>query len=259
MRGVKVVAIGAPAGESASLRDLVGALSAELSVKTAFGGDSHPIDALFRMIATRHGANAVGVLLDGTHDDGIAGLWHIRRAGGLTIVESPSSYVMTEVPVHYCVPACEIADLITSDVAVPRRPRVLIVEDERVVALHVETKLREVGYDVIGSLANGEDAVAFVERHAPDVVVMDIVLEGELRGTHVARRLWERFKLPSVFLTAYSDERTLRDASIPAGGFVVKPFRTTQLHAALQVSLERARQLTWESARELAFPGRRPG
>ena len=117
---------------------------------------------------------------------------------------------------------------------------ILIVEDERLVAKDLENRLRALGYNVLGSDLSGEAALLMVEEHRPDIVLMDIVLAGAIRSTEVARRLWNRWRIPVVYLTAFSDAVVLEDIkeSEPYG-YILKPFEPKQLHAVLQLALSR--------------------
>jgi DNA-binding NarL/FixJ family response regulator len=148
---------------------------------------------------------------------------------------------------QYCLPVRELAAkleaLVTKQANQLTRPRVMIVEDERVVALNIESRLSDVGYDVIASVSTGEEALQSATSSRPDVVVMDIQLPGPMNGIAAARALWEQFQIPIVYLTAYCDEKTLQDAAAASPcGYVVKPFRAPQLHAAICMALERSAQ-----------------
>ena len=220
------------------------------------------IDALFRSAAHAYSRRVVGVLLSGLLKDGTAGLWQIKKRGGVAIVQDPQSAkfaqmpqnALANVPVDYCLPPSSIARTIAALAereqpapAGARRARVLIVEDERIVAKNLERRLTELGYEVSGSAASGEEALELCDRAPPDVVLMDIHLAGELDGTETARRVWERFQIPVVYVTAYADTATLDEAKITEPyGYVVKPFRPEQIHAALQLALERRSRETGE-------------
>lgn len=118
--------------------------------------------------------------------------------------------------------------------------RIVVVEDERLVARDLENRLKNLGYQVVGSAASGEAALQQVEELKPDMVLMDIVLAGAMRGTEVARRIWSKWRIPVVYLTAYSDALILEDVkgSEPYG-YILKPFDSKQLHAVLQLALSR--------------------
>ena len=119
---------------------------------------------------------------------------------------------------------------------------VLVVEDERVVALDLRDSLEDMGYQVVDILARGEDAAAAAERLRPDLVLMDIHLAGQMTGTEAASQIRERLDIPVIFLTAYSDSATLERASgsLPHG-YLVKPFDKRELDATLRMALTRHR------------------
>lgn len=126
--------------------------------------------------------------------------------------------------------------------ASPKAPKVLIVEDERLIALDLKQRLEKLGYAVVGTAASGGSAVAKAEELLPDIVLMDIHLEGVMDGTEAAMVISERLGAPVVFLTAYAEDDTLQRAltSVPYG-YLLKPVETSELHAAIQTALTRHR------------------
>jgi signal transduction histidine kinase len=120
--------------------------------------------------------------------------------------------------------------------------RVIIVEDERIVALHLRQQLSKLGYDVVGVAASGEHALRLINDVHPDVVLMDIHIEGAMDGIETAERIPEELLMPVIYLTAYSDEMTLaRARSTRPYGYLLKPFSQRELHATIQMVLERRR------------------
>jgi signal transduction histidine kinase len=118
--------------------------------------------------------------------------------------------------------------------------RILVVEDERIVALDLVATLGDLGYVVIGSVSTGEDAVVCAQQNAPDVVLMDIRLAGTLDGIHAAQRIREVRDIPIIFLTAHADDDTLRRAkSAEPFGYLVKPFRAAELRCAIEIAMHR--------------------
>jgi PAS domain S-box-containing protein len=119
-----------------------------------------------------------------------------------------------------------------------RGPRVLIVEDERVVATHVERSLQDAGYVVIGIAASVGEVERLVEGARPDVALVDIRLRGGGQGFEIAEWLRVDNDVPVVYMTAHTDDDTLRRAArTGAYGYVVKPFTIGEVKSALQVAL----------------------
>jgi PAS domain S-box-containing protein len=119
-----------------------------------------------------------------------------------------------------------------------RGPRVLIVEDERVVATHVERSLVDAGYTVTGIAASAAEAASSVQDAPPDVALVDIRLRGKAEGFVIAERLRQESDVPVVYMTAHTDDDTLqRAAHTGAYGYVVKPFTIGEIKSALQVAL----------------------
>lgn len=120
--------------------------------------------------------------------------------------------------------------------------RVLIVEDEGIIAQDIELSLKPLGYEVCGVTDSGPGAIQQCGELLPDVVLMDINLRGEMDGIEAARVIYQRHRIPIVFLTAYADEATLRRAETTEPfGYVLKPFEERELHASLIMALCRHR------------------
>jgi PAS domain S-box-containing protein len=119
-----------------------------------------------------------------------------------------------------------------------RGPRVLIVEDERVVATHVERSLQDAGYVVTGIASSAGEVARLVEGVRPDVALVDIRLRGGGQGFEIAEWLRVDNDVPVVYMTAHTDDDTLRRAArTGAYGYVVKPFTIGEVKSALQVAL----------------------
>lgn len=131
---------------------------------------------------------------------------------------------------------------------------IVIVEDEGVVALDLSSSLRHLGYRVKGMAARAEEALAMVDAHRPDLVLMDIHLEGEVDGIEAAREIQSRFRTPVVYLTAYAEAGTLARAETTRPyGYLLKPFEARALEATLRMALARrqAELATEQSAQRL--------
>lgn len=114
--------------------------------------------------------------------------------------------------------------------------KVLIVEDESIIALDLQRRLISLGYDVPRIAANHDQTLAAVRDIEPDVVLMDINIAGHIDGIDTAAKI----KMPVIYLTAYSENKTLERAKQTRPyGFLIKPFTERELHAAIQVALER--------------------
>ena len=103
--------------------------------------------------------------------------------------------------------------------------KILIVEDEAIVAADLTTKLKQFGYNVIGIASHGEQAVTIACSQRPNLVLMDISLGGDMDGIKAADRIRQEYPIPIVFLTAHSDSETLTRAKVTAPfGYLLKPF-----------------------------------
>jgi CheY-like chemotaxis protein len=91
--------------------------------------------------------------------------------------------------------------------------KMLVVEDEAIIAEHIAILLKNMGYSVVGIVASGEDAIHVTEQMKPDLVLMDIMLQGNMDGIETAQEISNRFEIPVVYLTANADDQTLKRAS----------------------------------------------
>jgi PAS domain S-box-containing protein len=129
--------------------------------------------------------------------------------------------------------------------------RILIVEDERITAEHLHDILSDLGYTVTAAVASGAAAIHEAERTQPDLILMDIHLEGDIDGVEAARTIRDRLRIPAVYLTAHADQETLRRArEAEPLGYVVKPFQETELQASIEMALYKARADREAEARE---------
>jgi diguanylate cyclase (GGDEF)-like protein/PAS domain S-box-containing protein len=116
--------------------------------------------------------------------------------------------------------------------------RILLVEDESIIALDLQQQLEDCGYQVVGLEASGPAAIASADRQRPDLVVMDIVIRGSMDGIAAAAEIRRARDVPVLFLTAYGDAHTLRRAkAVGPCGYLLKPFRTEELQAMIEVAL----------------------
>jgi signal transduction histidine kinase len=119
------------------------------------------------------------------------------------------------------------------------KPRILIIEDERITSDHLRRLLTRLGYAVVGIAATGSAALKQLQHAQPDLLLADIGLPGEIDGVEVASRARHDYGIPTVFLTAFSDPETIHRARSPQPyGFLVKPFADEELHATIEIALQ---------------------
>lgn len=128
----------------------------------------------------------------------------------------------------------------------------LIVEDEGVTALHLREYLQKLGYTIIAVAGSGEQALLIVEQSRPDLVLMDVRLAGALSGTQTAKIIYERFRIPVVYITAHNDDATLEEMNTTGGyGLLTKPIRKVDLHPVIQLAISRHEKELQEREAEL--------
>ena len=120
------------------------------------------------------------------------------------------------------------------------RPRIMVVDDEAVIAEDVSMSLQGLGYEVCAIASSGSEAVRLADEFHPDLVVMDVVLRGDVDGITAATRIRAHLRIPIVYLTAYADEEMLERASLSEPfGYLIKPFREQELHSTIKMALRR--------------------
>ncbi|MFW6112601.1 MAG: sensor histidine kinase [Chloroflexota bacterium] len=125
------------------------------------------------------------------------------------------------------------------------KKRILVVEDEYVIAREIQLGLRELGYTVVDIATSGEESIEKTGEHSPDlvlmdIVLMDIVLKGEMDGIEAAKEIRSRYDVPVVYLTAYPDENTMERAKTSEPyGYLIKPFEERELHTTIEMALYR--------------------
>ncbi len=116
--------------------------------------------------------------------------------------------------------------------------KILIVEDESIVALDISNRLIKMGYKVLAIAASGHEAIQKALELSPDLILMDIKLKGEMDGVETVREIQVKFDIPAIYLTAYADEATLQRAKITGPyGYLLKPFEERELHTTIEMAL----------------------
>jgi PAS domain S-box-containing protein len=120
--------------------------------------------------------------------------------------------------------------------------KILVVEDESLVAKDIQNMLRGLGYEVLDVLSTGEEALKMLESADPDLVLMDIVLKGDIDGIAAAEKIWETYGIPIIYLTAYADETTLARAKVTEPfGYILKPFDERELQTTIEMAFYKAK------------------
>ncbi|HTW62269.1 MAG TPA: response regulator [Terracidiphilus sp.] len=144
------------------------------------------------------------------------------------------------------------------------RGKILVVEDEPIVALDLQQEVEQLGLTVVGQAESADEALMAAEENRPDLALMDVRIVGSMDGIQTARLLREAYGIPVIFLTSYSDEPTIKRAAreLPYG-YLTKPFQRRELKAALELGLHRgkteAQHKTEEEAITATVSGMREG
>jgi CheY-like chemotaxis protein len=116
--------------------------------------------------------------------------------------------------------------------------KILIVEDEKIIALDLQRRLERFGYSVVGMAADGAEAISLAKDRSPDIILMDIMLAGGLDGIEAAKLIRSKYGIPVIFLTAYTDEKTLERAKeVEPAGYILKPFKERELYTTIDIAL----------------------
>jgi len=113
--------------------------------------------------------------------------------------------------------------------------KILVVEDEAIIARDIQNILSQFGYQVIGLVSSGEESIRKARDEHPDLVLMDIKLKGQMDGIEAAHAIYDNFRIPVIYLSAFGEEKILDDAQ-PNNGFmrILKPFEEGDLQCVIQ-------------------------
>jgi len=119
--------------------------------------------------------------------------------------------------------------------------KILVVEDEAIIAMDIQSILRKMGFGQAEVVHSGEESIQKVAAGRPHLVIMDIKLKGKLDGIQAAHEIFYQYNVPVVYITAFGDEGTLKRANGTARyGFITKPFEETDLQSTIQNALHKA-------------------
>ena len=118
--------------------------------------------------------------------------------------------------------------------------KILVVEDEGIIAKNIKNKLKSFGYTVPAIATTGEEAIRMAEITFPDLILMDVMLKGDMNGVEAAEEIQKRFSIPIIYLTAYSNDDVLEKAKkTQPYGYIVKPFTSNDLRSNVEMALYR--------------------
>jgi PAS domain S-box-containing protein len=118
----------------------------------------------------------------------------------------------------------------------------MIVEDESIVALEIKDRIISLGYEVVNVVSSGEIAIIKAGESKPDLILMDIMIKGSMDGIETAKKIREKYDIPAIFLTAYSDEKTIQRAKISEPyGYLLKPLQERELRTTIEMALYKHR------------------
>ena len=119
-------------------------------------------------------------------------------------------------------------------------PKVLIVEDDMIIAADISMQLVKMGYEIVGMCTSAEDSIRMVETNQPDIILMDIILRGKMNGIEASGKILENSQTPVIFLTSNYDDSTFQKAlATKPYAFIAKPFQKAELERALKITLQR--------------------
>jgi two-component system, response regulator PdtaR len=122
------------------------------------------------------------------------------------------------------------------------KTKILVVEDQTIVALNIKNRLKNLGYIVSDTVVSGEEAIRKAELKKADLVLMDIMLKGDMDGVEAARIIKSRFGIPVIYLTACTDFETLKRAEITdTEEYISKPFKEEDLFKNIEAALLKSR------------------
>ncbi len=121
--------------------------------------------------------------------------------------------------------------------------KILVVEDQGIVAKDLQNRLNKIGYHVPTTASSGEEAIKKAAEICPDLVLMDIRLKGDMDGVETARQIHDNFKIPVIYLTAYTDKKTLeRVKETEPFGYIIKPFKEKELYTTIEIAYSKYKQ-----------------
>ena len=120
------------------------------------------------------------------------------------------------------------------------KKKILIVEDEGIIAIDLQTRLKSLGYTVVDVVSNGKEALAAVRQKMPNLVLLDVMLKDNDDGIEIAKQIKNEYHTPVIFVSAYGDKKTLERAKLAEPyGYILKPYEERELHLTIEVALHK--------------------
>ena len=121
--------------------------------------------------------------------------------------------------------------------------KILVIEDEYVLAVGLKEELKQFGYNVVSIIDSGEEAIQQIQELSPDIIILDIMLSGEIDGIDSAQKIQSNYDIPIIYLTAYANDDILERAkNTKPFGYLVKPVKREELHATIEMALYKHRE-----------------
>jgi CheY-like chemotaxis protein len=134
------------------------------------------------------------------------------------------------------------------------KPKILIAENEKIIAIDIKNILHRIGCDVLEIVSSGEEVLRKVKEEKPDLILMDISLDGSLDGIETAEVISSKYDIPVIYLTAFNDRETLQRAKITEPyGYLVKPFDSREIEIAIDMAFIK-RGVSFENSSDPIFP-----
>ena len=120
------------------------------------------------------------------------------------------------------------------------KTKIMIVEDEKILAMGLKRKLEKLGYLITDTASSGQEALGKVAKNLPDLVLMDIVLKGDMDGIETAEELVKLYNLPIIYTTAYADDDIIQRAALTRPyGYLLKPFKEREVKANIEMAIHK--------------------
>jgi len=118
--------------------------------------------------------------------------------------------------------------------------KIMIVDDEIIISKALRKVLEDLGYEVCQISSSGEEALEIAENEKPDLVIMDIHLQGKMDGIEAARQIKDRFGTPAIFITGYSEDEMKEKAGVTESyEYIVKPFQINEIKSSIELALQK--------------------